>query len=80
MGFQIDDDIKVSLDFDLAVRLGECILNSSTIDKQIRALGHRLVAMDENKREGRQPEARQWIPRPARASTSPPSGGFEEGL
>jgi len=45
--FNVDARIVVKLEYDLAVRVGEYLLNSGTEDKQILALGHRLVKADE---------------------------------
>lgn len=45
--FEIDDRIPIMIDFDLAVRVGEFIVNSGTSDKQVMAFGHRLVALDQ---------------------------------
>lgn len=45
--FNVDARIVVKLEYDLAVRVGEYLLNSGTEDKQILALGHRLVKVDE---------------------------------
>lgn len=83
--FEIDDRIPMKIDFDLAVRVGEFIVNSGTPDKQIMAFGHRLLALD-HKQEPDQP--RKWIPRPSRADASArrlsaPShnqDGFGEGI
>lgn len=82
--FEIDDRIPLKIEFDLAVRLGEFIVNSGTPDKQIMAFGHRLLALDQK------PECEQnkkWIPRPSsgvlagRSSSSRDSlGDFGEGI
>jgi hypothetical protein len=45
--FNVDARIVVKLEYDLAIRVGEYLLNSGTEDKQILALGHRLVKVDE---------------------------------
>jgi len=45
--FHVDSRIDLKIEFDLAVRLGEFILNSGMADKQLLALGHRLANMDE---------------------------------
>jgi hypothetical protein len=34
------------MEMDLAVRLGELLVEVNTIDKQLKALGHRLVGLD----------------------------------
>jgi hypothetical protein len=49
--FSIDARIVVRLECDLAVRVGECLLNSGTEDKQILALGHRLKNIEEEEQE-----------------------------
>jgi hypothetical protein len=49
--FSIDARIVVKLECDLAVRVGECLLNSGTEDKQILALGHRLKNIDEEEEQ-----------------------------
>ena len=46
--FHVDARIALKLHFDLAVRLGEIILNSRPNDGQLRALGHNLVNLDED--------------------------------
>lgn len=46
--FHVDARIDIKLHFDLAVRLGEIILNSRPNDGQLRALGHNLVNLDED--------------------------------
>lgn len=45
--FDIDPRIPMRIDFDLAVRVGEFIVNSGTSDKQIMAFGHRLLALEQ---------------------------------
>jgi hypothetical protein len=45
--FHVDARIDVKLEYELAVRLGEFIVNSGTVDKQILALGFKLYNMDE---------------------------------
>lgn len=45
--FHVDARIDVKLEYELAVRLGEFIVNSGTVDKQILALGYKLFNMDE---------------------------------
>ena len=45
--FHVDGRIAVKLDFDLAIRLGEFILAKGSEDKQIQALAHVLVNMDD---------------------------------
>lgn len=49
--FSIDSRIVVKLECDLAVRVGECLLNSGIEDKQILALGHRLKNIDEEEEQ-----------------------------
>lgn len=45
--FNIDSKIEIKLDYEFAVRLGNFILNSNTIDKQIKALGFQLSNLEE---------------------------------
>ena len=45
--FTIDSKIEIKLDYEFAVRLGSFILNSNTIDKQIKALGFQLSNLEE---------------------------------
>jgi hypothetical protein len=45
--FDIDSKIEIKLDYEFAVRLGNFILNSNTIDKQIKALGFQLSNLEE---------------------------------
>lgn len=59
--FDMDPRVSLSIDFDLAVRLGEFIVKSGTVDKQIMAFGHRLLSLDESESENHE---RKWIPRP----------------
>jgi hypothetical protein len=76
MSFRLHSDIRLDMDVDLAVRLGECILKSGTVDKEIRALGHRLVSIEEKIDE--QP---RWIPKPARRPEAHvENGDFAEGI
>ena len=49
--FSIDSRIVVRLECDLAIRVGDCLLNSGTEDKQILALGHRLKNIDEEEEQ-----------------------------
>lgn len=44
--FELDSRIRLALDYDLAVRLGEFIVSKGTEDKQIIALGYQLVNME----------------------------------
>lgn len=46
--FTIDSKIGIKLDYEFAVRLGNFILESKTIDKQIMALGHNLCNLEED--------------------------------
>jgi hypothetical protein len=46
--FHVDGRVAVKLEYELAIRLGELILSCGTEDKQILALGHKLVNMDED--------------------------------
>jgi len=73
--FEIDPRVSISLEFDLAVRIGEFIVKSGTSDKQIMAFGHRLLSIEEKE------EPKKWIPRPDRQRTvSSPNDDFAEGL
>jgi hypothetical protein len=45
--FHVDGRVSIKLEYDLAVRLGEFILNSGTEDKQLMALGYKLSNLDE---------------------------------
>ena len=45
--FAIDSKIGLKLDYEFAVRLGNFILESKTVDKQIMALGHNLCNLEE---------------------------------
>jgi hypothetical protein len=47
------------LEYELALRLGELIFSSGTEDKQLRALGHKLLNIEE---EENQPPHPKWIP------------------
>lgn len=49
--FHVDSRINVKLEYELAIRLGELILNAGTEDKQLLALGHKLVNMEEENQE-----------------------------
>jgi len=40
--FYVDDRVSLKLDYDLAVRLGEFLLQAGTEDKQIMALAYKL--------------------------------------
>lgn len=71
--FHIDDRIEVKIEIDLASRIGEFIVKSGTVDKQIMAFGHRLAALCKEQEE----EPRRWIPAPNRARFSP-SGNPDE--
>lgn len=46
--FHVDGRVSIKLEYDLAMRLGEFILSSDTEDKQFRALGHKLLNIDED--------------------------------
>jgi hypothetical protein len=46
--FHVDDRISLKLNLDLAVCLGEIILNARTNDPRLRAMGHELVGLDED--------------------------------
>lgn len=59
--FHVDARIDVKLEYELAVRLGEFIVNSGTVDKQIMALGYKLKNMDEeNVAQAPQMTNRKW--------------------
>lgn len=75
--FSIDSRIVVKLECDLAVRVGECLLNSGTEDKQILALGHRLKNIDEEE-EQQQPPTR--IPRYNKMDYKPEFGKYKQPL
>ena len=45
--FHVDGRIGIKLEYELAVRLGKFILDCRTEDKQLAALGHKLVNLDE---------------------------------
>jgi hypothetical protein len=71
--FSIDDKVELKMDFDLAVRLGEFIVKYGTADKQIYALGMRLMAI----------EGKPSLPSPMRNGRRPsmaPSADFGEGV
>ena len=73
--FEIDPRVSISLEFDLAVRLGEFIVRSGTADKQIMAFGHRLLSIEEKE------DPKKWIPRPDRQRTvRSTNDDFAEGL
>jgi len=73
--FEIDPRVSISLEFDLAVRIGEFIVRSGTADKQIMAFGHRLLLIEEKE------DSKKWIPRPDRQRTvRTASDDFSEGL
>lgn len=46
--FEIDSKISISLEYDLAVRLGEFIVEKGTEDKQLAALGYNLSNLDKD--------------------------------
>ena len=58
--FHVDGRISVKLEYELALRLGELIFASGTEDKQLRALGHKLLNIEE---EENQTPPNKWIPR-----------------
>jgi hypothetical protein len=44
--FHVDGRVCVRMELDLAVRLGEFLVEADTVDKQLKAMGHRLVELD----------------------------------
>ena len=44
--FHVDGRVCVRMEMDLVVRLGEFLVKADTVDKQLKALGHRLVELD----------------------------------
>jgi hypothetical protein len=73
--FEIDPRVSISLDFDLAVRIGEFIVRSGTADKQIMAFGHRLLSIEEKD------EPKRFIPRPnGHRTVRSTNDDFAEGL
>jgi len=44
--FHVDARICLKLEYEMAIRLGEMILLSGTVDKQLKALGHKLKNID----------------------------------
>jgi hypothetical protein len=69
--FHVDARIVLKLDIDLAVRLGEIILDSHPNDAQLKALGHNLVNLDEDK--GRQDwNSEKWRKEPVASEWKPP--------
>ena len=40
--FEVDDRIRLVVDFDLAARLGQLIVNTETQDEELLAFAHRL--------------------------------------
>jgi hypothetical protein len=56
--FEIDSKISISLEYDLAVRLGEFIVSKGTEDKQLAALGYNLFNMDNG--EDDIPNRKNW--------------------
>jgi hypothetical protein len=44
--FHVDSRVSLKLEYDLATRLGEFILSSGSEDKQLLALGYKLVNID----------------------------------
>ena len=49
--FHVDGRISIKLEYDLAVRLAEFILNSGTEDKQVLALAHKLSQIDDDEQQ-----------------------------
>ena len=72
--FHVDARIVLKLDIDLAVRLGEILLDSHSSDAQVKALGHNLVNLDEEKKqEGRQDwNSDKWKKEPVHSEWKPP--------
>lgn len=46
--FDIDDRVHIKVDFDLAMRVADVLLQSGTVDKQVLALGHNLKNLEED--------------------------------
>ena len=46
--FHVDARISVKMEYDLAVQLGELILASNPEDQKLRALGYKLVNLDDS--------------------------------
>lgn len=46
--FQVDTNVKITLSFDLAMRLADAIFESKTSDKQLLALAHTIKSEEEN--------------------------------
>lgn len=46
--FDVDDRVHVKVDFDLAMRVADVLLQSGTADKQVLALGHNLKNLEED--------------------------------
>lgn len=46
--FDVDDRVHIKVDFDLAMRVAEVLLQSGSVDKQVLALGHNLKNLDED--------------------------------
>ena len=44
--FHVDARICLKLEYEMAMRLGDMILSSGTVDKQLKALGHKLKNID----------------------------------
>jgi len=49
--FHVDARVSIKLEYELAVRLGEFLLQSGTDDKQVLALGHKLNNLEEEEEQ-----------------------------
>lgn len=65
--FHVDGRISIKLEYELAVRLGEFIIKSGTLDKQIIALGYKLYNMDEENAPA--PVVQKWQNNPSEESS-----------
>jgi hypothetical protein len=69
--FHVDARIGIKLEYELAIRLGRLILDCRPEDKQLQALGHKLVNLDEEDAEI-QPSWPQRVPHAPRQVHSVP--------
>ncbi len=75
--FDVDDRVHIKVDFDLAMRVAEVLLQSGSVDKQLLALGHNLKNLDEDSvhRPRREPQPE---PEGQRSYLSNPSDSYRE--